>query len=397
LPAGPTFLVTTYETLESIREHLQALPVKAIIFDECSKIKNIESNRTKSAHALANGLPAARRILLSGTPSTTNPLGYFSLYELVQRGGTGFPSFFAWEKHFALSKLFLTVRLPNGRITSWEDTPETMLRIQEKSAKVLNRHRRNVAFKNHADVHAITQRHAYAVWKEEVLAELPPKIYQKRELEMTPEQRKIYEEIAESARTVLNNTPLSFTRSSPYMKLHQIANGYVLGEDKEPIFLQTQPKLTELEQLLAELGEQKLVVWSPFLAQIDQVSQFLAAKNVQAVTLIGETTAQQRTERIHAFQDPAGPQVLVANPSVGGLGLNLTCASTEVFMTNWFQPDVRNQAEDRLHRMGAPSTVTVIDLVTKGTLEVKILANTRNQISTESQILTMSTIYGEEQ
>jgi SNF2 family DNA or RNA helicase len=315
---------------------------------------------------------------------------------LVGRGASGFPSFFSFKKHYAISKLFVTVRMPGGRVRSMEATDANLAQISAQELHVLNRHTRDIAFKNHHDLHAITQRHAYTVRKSEVLTELPPKTYQRREIELSPEQKKIYTELAENCSTTIGARAFSFTRSTPYMKLHQVANGYVLDENGEAVFLTAQPKLGELEQILAELGDEKLVIWSPFLAQIAQIQRFLAANDVKTVCLSGETPVNKRGEIIHNFQDPQGVQVFIANPAVGGLGLNLTCAHTELFFTNWFQPDIRSQAEDRLHRIGQQNPVTVIDFVAKGTLEVALLRNTRQKIDTENAILSMGILFGEE-
>ena len=386
----PTFILTSYETLENIRESIKTLPISLVALDECSKVKHIDSNRSRSTHALRRDFNDARFVLLSGTPSTTNPLGFYSLYELLGPMQSGFPSWQSFHHHFAVSKKFATLRLPNGKIKSTAyDNIENY-----PGAKIMNIHNRDVAFKNLEDIHRITQINAYTLKKSDVLTELPPKIYQKRTLEMTAEQRRIYNEVAEHSRTIIAGKPFSFSSNSPFCKLHQIANGYVLNTDKEATFFTSQPKLHELRQIMEELSDKKLVIWSPFLDQINQVAEFLASESIKCVTLTGDVPMPTRRELIHDFQHPDGAQALVANPSVGGLGLNLTCADVQVFMTNWFQPDVRNQAEDREHRIGQTNPVTIIDLVTAGTIEPGILRNTRAQINLENRIISMSLIFG---
>ena len=114
----PKFILTTYETLESVRPALQTLPIAAVFFDESSKVKNITAKRTKSCHALVNAIPGMRRYCLSGTPSTKNCLGLFSQLELLGPCFSGHHTFTSFEKKYAVSKLFAMIRLPHGKITS---------------------------------------------------------------------------------------------------------------------------------------------------------------------------------------------------------------------------------------------------------------------------------------
>lgn len=416
---NPTFILTSYETLESIREKLQTLPIALIAFDESSKLKHGEANRTQSAHALCKSLPNTQRYLLSGTPSTTNPLGFWSQYEILGPGWSGFTSYQAFAQHFSISKRFIVVRLPNGRvITVQDDKQEQWLHkntlpdsdvsyaaagfrfsrgFEPHTIHILGVHKRPVAFKNQEDLHRVTQAHAYTVKKETVLKDLPPKIYSRRDIEMSPEQKKAYADLLESGRTQIEQTHFSFSQSgSVYMKLHQIANGFILDAQKQPVFFKAQPKLAELKLLLEEAGDQKIVFWSPMIAQIDQVVAYLQKEKIPVLQLDGRTPIPERTALIHRFQDPKFNGPLVANPAVGGFGLNLTCATVEGFLTNWFMPEVRAQAEDRCHRIGQQNSVTVVDFITTGTLEAKLLRTTRKQISLENQIISMTALMGKE-
>lgn len=418
---APKFILTTYETLENVREILQTVPISVTFADESSKIKNWEAKRTKTYHIFINHMPAMRRYCMSGTPSTKNCLGLYSQYESLGRGCSSYPTFTAFEKRFAVSKLFAMIRLPHGKITSVDaDEPDITFpkwlcsHYPPSSAQsyaelgytfnqqpgpgriqIMNYHKRNVKFINQDELKQITQRNAYTVYKEEVF-DLPPKTYSKRVLELSEEQRKAYNDLVDTNRTVLLSTPFSFARSSPHCKLHQICNGYVTNTDGTIHFFKSQPKLKELEQLLEEIGEHsKLIVWSPFRPQIAQIVDFLQKDlDIPVLELHGGIPITKRPDIKHQFSDVNGPQVLVANPEVGGLGLNLTAAAIEVFFTNWFKPDTRKQAEDRIWRPGQTKNVHVIDLVMQATVEVKILHNVLREIDTEHSLLSMNDLKG---
>lgn len=418
--AGLKFIITSYETLGSVREELKNIPLGSIFFDESSKIKNPESQRTQHAHALCAQHPSARKFCASGTPSTTNPMGYFSQFEILKPGTSGAPNFVAFEKTYATKKTFMTIRLPHGKVfgieadkadewlasrrppgqtTSYRDLGYVFAERHggPRTIAVLNYHKRYTGFKNLDQINVIVQRHGFCLKKEEILADLPPKTLMKRCIELSPEQKKAYDEFLNTNRSVIEGTPLRFDSSSPHAKLHQIAQGYVLDHSGNPIFFKSQPKLNELENIIEETEEnQKIIVWSPFRPQIQQIVDFLHKNNMECIQLHGGIPVEARPKHVHAFTDPAGPRWCVGNPSVGGLGLNLTCSNLMLFMTNWYQPDVRSQAEDRAHRLGQHSPVTIIDFEMTGTIEVKILKNTLKKIAVEGKILSMNDLTGDD-
>jgi SNF2 family DNA or RNA helicase len=421
MPTKPTFIITTYETLENVREKIQSLPIAAVFCDESSKIKNWEANRTQSTFRFVNAIPSSRRFVLSGTPSTKDPLGLFAQFEILGPSFSGHPSYVSFENRYAISKNFITVKLPHGRVTSLDfeyrdlwlaehNPPNSNVsyaqlgfkfaqRVNDpfKEIPILNFHKRNIKFINQDELHGIVQLNAYTLKKTDVLHELPPKTRQVRTVELSAEQRKAYTEVMETCRTEIGNTPFSFhTKTSPHMKLQQIANGYLINGDGSLHFFKSQPKLQELEQIIEEAGEQKIIVWSPFRPQISQIDEFLTEKKISHVVLHGGVAIKDRPDVVHAIQDADGPQVAVINPSVGGLGLNLTSACLAVFMSNWYSPDVRSQAEDREWRIGQTKPVTVLDVLAQGTLERRVLRTVLGEIKSEQRLISMSVLLGKE-
>jgi SNF2 family DNA or RNA helicase len=414
---SPTFIVTSYETLEAIRESIQDIDLGGIFFDEASKIKNWEAARTKSAHALVQRLYWVPRFLLSGTPSTTSITGYFSLYELLNRGASGFSNLYAFKHHYVDQKRFMIVEHPdtegNKRLVhifadsslAWlrrNYPPNSMqtyaelgytfqeyVRPDHNDIKIVRVYNKDCGAKNIDRLIKVTKTWAYTLKKEDVIDQLPEKTFTRRYIEMSEQQEKAYREVMISARTVINNVPFSFRRlNSPYAKLHQIANGYLINNDKTVQFFSSQPKLNELKLIIEEAGEQQIVIWSPFVHQIKQIGKFLTEEDITHSTIYGATSRDNRANNVREFQN-TNAQICLANPAVAGLGLNFTNAHIEVFMTNWFQADIRAQAIDRCHRQGQKHAVSVIDLVTARTLELKILDSLHKNIDLENAILTM--------
>lgn len=152
-----------------------------------------------------------------------------------------------------------------------------------------------------------------------------------------------------------------------------------------------------MAQIIEEAGDQKIVIWSPLRPQIAQVSQFLRQElGKKCLELHGGVAPKDREAIVHGFRD-TDANFMVANPVVGGLGLNLQFSWLQIFMSNWYSPDVRGQAEDRQHRIGQENPVCCLDLVTRGTLEAGILRTVLGEIKLEKTLISMTTIFGKEE
>jgi len=430
-PTTPTFVLTSYETLESIRESIQLMPFSLIVFDEAAKIKNLQTKRTKTAHTLiGNFRPRNPRIiLLSGTPSTTSPTGYYSLYELLWPGASGCPDFTTFKNKYTIQKTFLIAEIPQinsaGNISKttrhiYAENSEKWLKSNYppnslktywdlgysfskqphnvQQLKILRYYNKEDGAKNIAQLNAVTRCCAYVLKKEEVLQDLPEKILMKRHVDLNDEQRKIYLDVAQTHAAEIGNTRFSFkAQQSPFVKLHQIANGFLRPASGPVQVFKTQPKVEILLDLLEENEGEKIVVWSPLRAQLDIVQKQLKHEEISHVVMHGGIPpGEARTRIVHEFQQNPNCRVFLANPAVAGLGLNLTCSSIEVFLTNWYVADVRAQAEDRCHRDGQKNAVRIIDIIARNTIEEKILRDMKKRINLEDQILTMQDVCGEQ-
>jgi len=409
---GFKIILTSYETLRSVFDDLITLPIHTIFLDESSRIKNYKSKRSMAASELTKALPNTRRFLLSGTPSTTSPLGFYAQYEFAGRGFSGSPDAVTYENTYATTKLFIRAMTPSRKtIHAVAETDEDLQRWLEThgefgssatyatmgytfgrkpgptTIRILNYYRRTMGFKNLKQLRQISLTHSYTVKKEDVLDDLPPKVYIKRTIKMTTEQKKAYTDCFNANAIILGKTRLRFNdQSSPHIKLHQIAQGFVLDENRKPHYFPNNPKIAELNNILDETGEQRIVVWCAYRDQLEQVANSLRVRKISFREIHGGVPIKDRPEVIRAFTSPSPPRVLLGNPAVGGMGLNMTWATIEVFMSIWFSPDVRNQAEDRLHRIGQKNAVTIIDLLAESSFEPKLLRDTKNKIDLENQI-----------
>jgi non-specific serine/threonine protein kinase len=387
---GPLFFLTSYEGLATSIDGLKGAGFSMMIFDECSKIKNMETARTKAAHRLADGFPG-RIVCLSGTPSTKSPEGYFSFYELMYKGGSGHNSLMHFQTEFLRSTRIFKARFGDGTIKFCKEENYPHLIRRHGKGRVIQQ------FTKHAfnetkleDLKRISRRHSFVLKKDDVAKDIPPKIFLKRSCEMHSDQANAYAEILAAGKGQRERVQFNaeFLTNSITGKLHQVANGFLIMPDKTIKIFDRQPKFEETQHLLDEIGDEKTILWSPFRFQIAKLMEFLEAREIPAFQIHGGVSSDDRTTALENFRDAQGQAVLVANPEVAGFGLNLEFSKYQIFITNWYKPDVRKQAVDRQHRITQTSPVTIVDLVTRDTVEGRILDSLREEIKLEDLIFS---------
>jgi SNF2 family DNA or RNA helicase len=103
-------------------------------------------------------------------------------------------------------------------------------------------------------------------------------------------------------------------------------------------------------------------------------------------------STRDRAAVVEEFQANENLAVFLISLKAGGVGLNLTAADTVIHFDPWWNPAVEAQATDRAHRIGQTRVVTSYKLITKGTVEEKILS-----LQNKKRELIQSTLTGEEQ
>ncbi len=133
-------------------------------------------------------------------------------------------------------------------------------------------------------------------------------------------------------------------------------------------------KLEIFSKVLKELRENKhkVLVFSQFVGHLAIIREQLAKEKIHYRYLDGSTPARFRKKEVDAFQAGRG-DIFLISLKAGGLGLNLTAADYVIHMDPWWNPAVEDQASDRAHRIGQKRPVTIYRLVTRNTIEEKIV------------------------
>jgi superfamily II DNA or RNA helicase len=324
--------LTTYAVLRLDADRLAVEPWDTVVLDEAQAIKNESSQTARAAFALRSDF----RLALSGTPVENRLEELWSVMNFANPGLLGGRTSF--QERYA------------GPIASGDAGAAGQLRAKLRPV-VLRR------------------------MKHDVLPELPPRTDAVLHIELEDEERVVYDAVRAAARrevaAKLAEGAGVLAALEALLRLRQAAchPALVPGQKAETS--------SKIERLVAALDEaaadgHKALVFSQWTSLLDLVEPHLERAGVRFTRLDGAT--RDRGAVVAAFQDPAGPPVLLASLKAGGTGLNLTAADHVFLLDPWWNPAAEDQAADRAHRLGQERPVLVYRMVARDTVEERILA-----------------------
>lgn len=339
-------VITSYGLLQSEIERFEAVQWRTVVLDEAQAIKNMATKRSQAVMQLE----ADFRIILTGTPMENHLGELWNLFRFIVPGLLGAREDF--RKRFAVP-----IERDNCRATR-------------------NRLKR------------LIQPFLLRRTKSEVLAELPARSESVLEVELSPAEAALYEalrlkalkRIAEAAADSESQGEQHLQVLAELTRLRlacchpALVGGDSIDSTKLDLFRQ---KIGEIIE-----GKHKVLVFSQFVKHLDILRRELDEMCVSYQYLDGSTPVRKRKQAVEAFQAGQG-DVFLISLKAGGTGLNLTAADYVIHMDPWWNPAVEDQATDRAHRIGQQRPVNVYRLITKGTIEEKIvdLHNTKRDLA----------------
>ena len=330
-----------------------------MVIDESTTIKTPTAKRAKNVVKV--GTHALYRRIMTGSPVTRSPMDLYQQCDFLSNDCLDSPSFYAFRARYAI--------LIEKHMGS-------------HSFKKIVGYRKLDELKEKLD------RFSYRITKEECL-DLPPKVFVKREVQLTKEQMKAYEEMKTLALAMFDKGLTTTVNAlTQLMRLHQITCGHSKLDDGTEISIPTK----RTEELLSVIEETsgKVIIWANYRHDIESIKLELQKEYGMAAvgTYYGDTDEEERRRVVREFQDPESElRFFVGNPRTGGYGLTLTAASTVVYYSNSFDLEVRLQSEDRAHRIGQTKSVTYVDLMVPGTIDEKIVKALRDKIDIANEVL----------
>jgi SNF2 family DNA or RNA helicase len=356
---------------------LDFLKPETVVYDECHILSNARTKQSAAARTLARA--ADNALLLSGTPITKDIGGFWSALAVLDV--RSFPNEERFKERYC------------DRISKEYGQPEVTGLLPA----------------NQKEFFTLVQGSMRRVAKEDVLTDLPPKTYQTRVVKLPPAYRAAYEEMKKDMIAHLPDSPDEplevMSTLAQLQRLTQLASSacdveveMVLEEREDhPLFGELVPKTHvyprepswKIDELMAILdGSQgsPLITFSPHTSLVNLAGKRAASHGYRVGYITGEQSKVKKTLTRKAFQR-GEIDLLCCNTAAGGVGLNLTAASTMVFLERSFAFWQADQNEGRIHRRGQTEQVTIIDIVAENTIESKIRAAMRTKAESLSVLV----------
>lgn len=350
-----------------------------LVVDESSWVKTPSAKQTTATQNLARSCVA--RTILTGTPVSNSPADYYSQLAVLTPDPLGFNNFYTFRARYCvLEKKVIRFKKPQrtkkGRLVKTREIIQ--ITGPKNSTELLSRLEPFCVF----------------IKKKDCL-DLPDKIYHKRYCDMTDEQKRLYKDLTNKIITEVRSgeeltIEIVLTR---LLRLQQLIGGYLPHDDTSeatPI-VGKNPKMDLLMETISDYPGATLI-WSRFQAEHAGIykrmlQDEIPKENIGFIT--GPTDKAQREINRKQFQ--AGKlQFLICTQSCAGYGYTLTAAENEIYYSNTFSLEHREQSEDRAHRIGQDKHVNIIDLMMRQTVDQKIYDALRSKRNVAELLTTLN-------
>ena len=327
--------------------------------DESTTIKNPDAIRTKSIVSL--GKEAKYRRILTGSPVTKSPLDLYKQCEFLGEGLLDYTSYYAFKTRYAILKT---------------------ANFGGRSVQIV------VGYRNLGELSEKLEPFSFRILKEDCL-DLPNYTYTKRIIQLSPEQKKIYESMKELALAQMDGKLMTTaTALVQLMRLHQITCGHFKSDDGTVKEIKNE-RLDALMEILDEV-ENKAVIWAHYKHDMESIVKAIS-KNYgpdSFVTYYGDTPSDERQNNIKLMQDQNSKvRFLIGTPQTGGYGITLTAANVMIYYSNGYDLEKRTQSEARINRAGQTRKMTYIDIIAEGTVDEKIVKALRKKVDIASKVM----------
>lgn len=329
------FLITNVESLrdktivDELVKKIKANEINMCVADEVHKMKNPSSQQGKGFLKI---LPECR-IAMTGTPLMNSPL---DLYVPLKWLGYEDHAFYMFKMHYCVMGGY-----GGYEVIGYRHLDE----LQDKLNEIMLRRLK-------ADV-----------------LDLPEKLHIDEYVEMTPKQAQIYKEVRAELSMNIDKIAQSFNPLAELIRLRQ-ATGYtgILSST-----IQESAKLDRMEELVEEAinNNQKVVIFSQW-TQITDIVRIRLAQKYKGVVITGQTSEIDRQVNVNQFQNNPECKYILGTIGAMGTGLTLTAGTVEIFMDEPWNKALKDQAEDRCHRVGTNENITIYTLLCKDTIDERI-------------------------
>lgn len=323
-----------YEKFSREGDAIAVNPYNVLVLDEAQRIKNNKALCTKAIKKIQ----AERRICLTGTPMQNRPIELYNIFQFIFPGFLG--NFFVFRNNYFIMGGY-------------------------KGKEVLG-------YRNLDKLHQSIQPLFLRRKKEDVQLQLPDKIVTERWIELSPEERKIYDRLKDAAMEKLQNPEADMSCVLAQIQYLRSYCGF-----PSLVVTDAPKKSTKLEELVNTVkdilasSEHKILVFSQYKRIVDVINERLTKEKIGCCVFHGEMTTEERDETIKRFANEAAVSVMILTDA-GGVGLNLQTASWVINYDSPWNPAILEQRVGRAYRIGQTRTTNILNFYVKDSVESMI-------------------------
>lgn len=333
----PVIYLTNYETVRIYAKLFQN--IQMVIADESTKIKSPHTKVSHTFWRIFEEVPY--KLILTGLITENNVLDIYSQYKFLS------PDVFG--KSYQKFK---------DRYARWGGF-HNYVYLGPKNIPELRRKLYSIGI----------------TFKREELFDLPERVYERREVELSGREKKAYKSMKENFLAQLASSNVVATNVlTQFLRLQQITSGF-LSDSEGRISEIGDSKLKEFYDFMENevKSESKTLVFVRFIRTLKKVQQWASEKGLNPVVIRGAVPEKSRGLVVERFQNDKKYRILICQIAAARYGLNLTAANLAVFLENSFSYGDRVQCEGRNYRLGQTQKVTVVDFIVPGSIDSYIL------------------------
>lgn len=327
-------IITTYNLLKRDLDIYKEINFDYCFIDEAQNIKNSSSQNSISV----KDINANRKFALTGTPIENSLMDLWSIFDFIM------PGYLFEEKDFSVRY--------HKKLKESKEVLEELNKLI--SPFILRR------------------------YKKDVIKELPLKIEKKLVVSMSKEQEKAYGIYSDYVKKLIEKKVMEDDlKNSKIEILSYITKLRQLSLDPSVVLNDYSGDSGKIDALIEILKQgidegHKILVFSQFTSVLKNIANKMKGEEISFNYLDGSVPSKNRIELIDDFNN-GNKSVFLISLKAGGTGLNLTSADIVIHFDPWWNPAVEDQATDRAHRLGQKNVVEVIKLISKDTIEEKIV------------------------
>lgn len=328
--------ITSYGLIKNDKDEYENVDFELCIVDEAQNIKNYQAEMTKEIKKIK----AKCKIALTGTPLENNVTELWSIFDFIMPG-------------------YLNSVIKFREKYNVKDVDEEALEV----LKGLNYQIKPFILRRK---------------KSDVIKSLPKKIENKIYIDLPEKQKMLYMKVLNDTKKEMDEMINDGGFQKSRMKILQLLTKLrQICIDPSVMYENYNGESVKIDELLRVVNESienghKMLIFSSFKRVLDNVKKVFDKNNITSYMIDGSVKSKDRMDMVEKFNSDETNCFLITLKS-GGTGLNLIGADTVIHLDIWWNPQVENQATDRAHRIGQTKKVSVIKLITKGTIEERII------------------------